>query len=494
MNKTVFHIFFLLILCNSNFAQNLTSKRMGDLRAEKAELMLIVPENILPLPYKYRTEKQAVEVQIFKGEAFKEGIDGFVFFNPANEIKDNKTECKILALQYYQNPTIQRIENDSAGTIYIHSNNISTLNPAHFFAPFYMKQFQVSNVEYREFMVWVRDSIARKLLAEAGETEFMMDKNAKGEPLQYPLLNWEKEIDWNHEALQSLWLPQNERFYRTKELDVRKLIYRFYDFDAQKVVNVAVYPDTTLFVEWNNAMKNNTLQNYFHQKEFNDFPVLGIHSVLMAKAFCNWKSQQLNNQIRTLNSGFYVEVGLPTAYEWEYVQTKYRPNIAAKEGAWLLNLMDYRIIEAFSNSAEQIERSNLPVKINLNFNLRKPENTDKSTVYFMGDYVCEWLNETYNKNWKQYFELRQSLIRTPDIVELNLLSEMETKMNEWVKEEKNTSEQHLIYGQVLLNNRFIEKGLGEYQNSMYGKTFAEKFEAGNVSFRYVIRIKRIEFN
>jgi sulfatase modifying factor 1 len=72
---------------------------------------------------------------------------------------------------------------------------------------FYIDDSEISNNEYRQFVNWVRDSIARKLLLNNGfEEDFGIPQDAflqmwpeyiGDNNLQDPYLNWEEKIKWN---------------------------------------------------------------------------------------------------------------------------------------------------------------------------------------------------------------------------------------------------------------------------------------------------------
>ncbi len=114
---------------------------------------------------------------------------------------------------------------------------------------FYIDDSEISNNEYRQFVNWVRDSIARKLLLNNGfEEDFgipvdaftqMWPEYIGDNNLQDPYLNWEEKIKWNSDeedyraALQPLYLPEGERFYNRKEIDSRKLNFEYYRIDIR---------------------------------------------------------------------------------------------------------------------------------------------------------------------------------------------------------------------------------------------------------------------
>ena len=99
--------------------------------------------------------------------------------------------------------------------------------------PFWMDETEITNSEYKQFVYWVRDSIAKRLLIEADFEEFKKEIDEEKMLAINPdydhddpetcRLNWEIEIDWDRadedfqEALSEIFLPMHERFYKQKE-------------------------------------------------------------------------------------------------------------------------------------------------------------------------------------------------------------------------------------------------------------------------------------
>ena len=90
---------------------------------------------------------------------------------------------------------------------------------------FFMDETEITNNEYRQFVYWVRDSIARRILAEVNPDSYAITETKNGETLDPPMLNWKEKIDWNskdqdvREALEPMYLPEHERYFRSKEID-----------------------------------------------------------------------------------------------------------------------------------------------------------------------------------------------------------------------------------------------------------------------------------
>lgn len=223
---------------------------------------------------------------------------------------------------------------------------------------FWMDDTEITNNEYRQFVYWVRDSIMRRLLGESNE-EFLISEDENGNPIDPPALNWETEIDTRdeeqNEVLKEMYLPENERFYRRKEIDTRKLMYEYFWVDLQQaskksnrynfntkqyegnVYNalgertpvqnrssfimrdvINVYPDTLTWVADFTYSYNEPFANmYFWHPAYDDYPVVGI-SWRQARAFTIWRTQFLNDALAKNGEPNVQEFRLPTEGEWEY--------------------------------------------------------------------------------------------------------------------------------------------------------------------------------
>src|SRR6185312_5094410 len=97
---------------------------------------------------------------------------------------------------------------------------------ADFMEPFYFENATVTNAEYREFVNYVRDSIIHLKLYDAGDQSQAIVLDGMND-LYPPLINWKAKINYDEESVQAaiadLYLPEQERFYRRKEIDARKL-------------------------------------------------------------------------------------------------------------------------------------------------------------------------------------------------------------------------------------------------------------------------------
>jgi len=197
---------------------------------------------------------------------------------------------------------------------------------------FYMDDTEITNNEYRQFVFWVRDSLAHRLIGG----EHLLDEGEYAERI-----NWEAEIDWtseeNTETLAELFLPENERFYRRKEIDTRKLNFLYYWIDLQQAAikanrpqgmtdrsvfiksdTINVYPDTLAWIHDYTYSYNDPLTlMYFWHPAYDDYPVVGV-SWKQARAFCIWRTELMNSYFEREGGSIVQPFRLPTEAEWEY--------------------------------------------------------------------------------------------------------------------------------------------------------------------------------
>ncbi|HEX7583676.1 MAG TPA: SUMF1/EgtB/PvdO family nonheme iron enzyme [Prolixibacteraceae bacterium] len=223
---------------------------------------------------------------------------------------------------------------------------------------FWMDDTEITNNEYRQFVYWVRDSIARQLLSET-VADFLISEGKKGVILETPRLNWQEPIEWKNpdyqSALEEMYVPAAERFFSKKEIDTRKLKYEYYWVDYRQAAKRAnsynfetqsysgnvidaigksapvqnrssfimsestpVYPDTLVWMRDYTFSYNEPLtEKYFSHVAYDDYPVVGV-TWPQAKAFCNWRTKQLNTFQEMIKNPGVMDYRLPSEVEWEY--------------------------------------------------------------------------------------------------------------------------------------------------------------------------------
>jgi len=238
---------------------------------------------------------------------------------------------------------------------------------------FWMDQTEITNDEYKQFVNYVRDSIALRMLVMAGRDEYR--KPVRGDveeasPEEAPL-NWKVKIPWNskdeeiQDILAPLFFQDGMALNGKKEIDPSKLryAYRWYDYEQasrpsnrydintgkfvpgarvridsgyvdenglirnvtitrpltsrkdffqSKIVNV--YPDTAAWVrDFQYTYNDPKMKMYFSHGAFSQYPVVGI-TWEQAQAFCNWRTKMYYGT--NITNG--QEFRLPSEAEWEY--------------------------------------------------------------------------------------------------------------------------------------------------------------------------------
>lgn len=218
---------------------------------------------------------------------------------------------------------------------------------------FYMDETEITNNEYRQFVFWVRDSLARTLLGDLFPEDYLIEEDEYGNLIDPPRLNWETEIIWDgeeeREALEEMYYPEHERFYRRRALDPRKLNFEYYWIDymaaAQKDFNesnneagswanrpqglrdrsvfirkevINIYPDTLSWIhDYAYSFNEPMAQSYFSHPAYDHYPVVGI-SWRQAQAFCVWRTNQMNSYLQSREEPIVNEFRLPSEAEWEW--------------------------------------------------------------------------------------------------------------------------------------------------------------------------------
>jgi gliding motility-associated lipoprotein GldK len=197
---------------------------------------------------------------------------------------------------------------------------------------FYMDETEITNNEYRQFVYWVRDSIAHLLIGD----DHILEEGEYGERI-----NWDEYIEYDDEEfmeiLEEMYLPEHERFYRRREIDTRKLNFEYFWIDLKEAARkenreqgmkdrsvfikrdiINVYPDTLAWIHDFTYSFNEPMTNmYFWHPAFDDYPVVGV-TWKQARAFCIWRTQLLNSWLASNDETFVQDFRLPSESEWEY--------------------------------------------------------------------------------------------------------------------------------------------------------------------------------
>ena len=246
---------------------------------------------------------------------------------------------------------------------------------------FWMDETEVSNSKYKQFVMWVRDSILRTRLADpayGGDETYLITEDKEGNPIS-PRINWKKPLprkpnEDEKRAFESLY--KTNPVTGEKLLDYRQLNYRYqiYDYttaalrrnrfnpserdlntdnegapietvmiskdtayvdDEGRIISetinreltiewdflntyiVNVYPDTTC---WVNDFRNS--DNEVYLRNYFSNPAYNDYPVVgvtweQANAYCAWRTDYLLKGLGA-EARYVQRYRLPTEAEWEY--------------------------------------------------------------------------------------------------------------------------------------------------------------------------------
>lgn len=390
---------------------------------------------------------------------------------------------------------------------------------------FYIKRFEVTNVEYREFVQYVKDSLLLSVMAEEDEDLFMIQNEDSTNKL-----NWESEFrelaqtEEYFDVVSQLYFDEHdERFYGRPQLDARKFNFEYITSDGlRRVLNI--YPDTLSWLRNSLAAHVEPLcQMYFWHPFYNNYPVCGV-SYNQIQAYLYWLRQK---GIPALDKkGIKYEIGLPTSEEWEYTTTLlYTKGVKENKddsplmfNAFLDKNVNCDLVlskhqkfknhEANPNDSlfdQYQERMGIQKLLNpysvptenlildgfLNVVHSEYSNEKfpglysiKGQAFHFGSNVSEWL-ETSFCDYKDYFTLNAlTLAHSPHAKVASLGLELQEQLNRY------TDKHQLVMGANWMDERYAMY-LGAPLEAIYAKTFVHPDSAfSTLGFRYVIRIEK----
>ncbi|HJP62525.1 MAG TPA: SUMF1/EgtB/PvdO family nonheme iron enzyme [Mucilaginibacter sp.] len=212
---------------------------------------------------------------------------------------------------------------------------------------FFMDETEVSNTKYKQFVQWVRDSIA--ITNYLNDPKYFIKPKAAGNTN-----NGKKYINWayvkrypisfdanrkgnnaNVAKLQGMYYQGDDRIFDRNELDVRLLKYNYSvvnlreaaDYKNDKTKHrsdfiyrdtVPVYPDTLVWLsDFSYAANEPMVEGYFSHPAYRNYPVVGV-TWRQARAFNVWRTRYNENYKQSRGLPHRLTYTLPTEVEFEY--------------------------------------------------------------------------------------------------------------------------------------------------------------------------------
>lgn len=281
---------------------------------------------------------------------------------------------------------------------------------------FYMDETEITNNEYRQFVQSVLDSMIRERLGEQNPETYWITDDETGEHF----LNYEAKIlpedVAGNEAIKELYYNQEETYYRMKQIDVRKLIYKYENIDLRSasrlhrkngyatnrgkyktVEEQQIYPDTLVFMrDFTYSYNEPMTQVYFWHPKYDDYPVVGVNWN-QAKAFCRWRTIYLNSFYNDMEESTVTDFRLPTEYEWEYAARGGRDqNMYPWGGPYVKNAKGCSLANFKPMRGDYMQDGGLyPVKVSSYF-------PNDFGLYDMAGNVAEWTISAYAESGNMF--------------------------------------------------------------------------------------------
>ncbi len=264
---------------------------------------------------------------------------------------------------------------------------------------FFLDDTEITNNEYRQYVHWVRDSIAHTILGDIEEDDYGNER-----------IIWDYELDYSLEDLDEMYFEGDMKLSDAERtLDTRQFQYSYKWIDWQKAAHspdlvrsqllnereVNAYPDTLVWIrDFSYSYNEPYTRNYFWHAAFDDYPVVGINWQ-QAKSFCHWRTHMWNS-----NKGDEPnteEFRLPTETEWEWAARGGRVIAPYPWGGYYIRNAKGCLLANFKPG-----RGNYPEDGGFY--------TVKADAYFPNDYglynmagnVSEWTETAYHPNAYQH--------------------------------------------------------------------------------------------
>jgi len=304
------------------------------------------------------------------------------------------------------------------------------------FSPFFFKNTEVTNNEYRAFVDWVRDSVIWEHLRLIDSVAYCKENYAVNCPdsilvaVMPDFFNFDYP-DWK----------------KPKIFDNVKLQYNTGD------TSIFIYPDTLCWINEFFASFNDPIsRTYYSHPKYDNYPVVGI-SWDMANAYLSWLNQRFKSYYFDRNEGLEVIAKLPSITQWKQANSlQEKPS----KGVYGVHWGNYAMPSVSNGALFNF----LHLDLNVPDPLYRDNNIHELTIgheHILGCLIC--LDGTlyptstimekhdikyYKKHYPQYWLFNEN----------NKISHTQGNVSEWMRHDFDTWNQHYSFFKYLLNNHY----------------------------------------
>ena len=460
----------------------------------------------------------------YKPKAIKSYLKGFTYINPAinsgfNTDNKNKTSYtwenhamlfgnkngrilfptesfQIHDLLYSYDTSIYKRNFE-----YLDQINLNQLLP-----PFYFKNTEVTNNEYRVFVEWVRDSMAWSRLHQIDSVTYNSQPD---------------KIDYSDTGIQKIIPEFYTHHFRNSDsiagLDNGILIYLF------NGKPIYIYSDTLCWIrDFSYSPNEFMVRKYAWHPRYDDYPIVGI-SWEMANAYINWLNQRLKEYQQPTDTLCLI-AKLPTTIQWKQANSLmdkplkniYKvdwnaysiPSAKHQDFNTFLNLdlwlPDAQVTQSYPpifhdfnnrNQALEGDYSSLDGSLYPSTTSKKRDNFKYSLNYnktnnisHTASNVSEWMYHGM-ENWMQHYELFKIMLRNNyNSTDKNIFLSIADYQDKTTL--KNVKNGKLIMGANWFDERHSTIN-GNPISGYYAKTFkSQNYTNSTLGFRYVLFVKK----
>jgi len=391
-------------------------------------------------------------------------------------------------------------------SIFKNKDNLDQVSLNQLLPPFYFKNTEVTNNEYRVFVEWVRDSMAWSRLNEIDSIAFTKKPN---------------RINYSDSNIQKL-LPEFYEYHMRTTDSIAGLNNGIltYKFNGKPI---KIYPDTLRWLrDFSYSFIEPMARHYSHHATYDEYPVVGI-SWEMANAYLNWLNQRLK-ELQEPGDTLYLMAKLPTITQWKQANSLMdKPQKKIYTVDWyafsipsekyndfntFLNLdlflpdpnkylYNSPIFHDFTNRNQALNGNYTALDGSFNtsttnkkrdyFKYSLNYNKTNSISHTAGN-VSEWLDHGI-ENWMQHYELFKIMLRN------NYNSEDKSIFLSIADYQDNIILKNIRKGKLIMGaNWFDERHStinGKPISGYYAKTFKNQdYTSPTVGFRYVLLVKK----
>ncbi|MDA0686553.1 MAG: SUMF1/EgtB/PvdO family nonheme iron enzyme [Bacteroidetes bacterium] len=301
------------------------------------------------------------------------------------------------------------------------------------FSPFFFKNTEVTNNEYRAFVDWVRDSVIWEHLRLIDSVAYCKENYSVNCP----------------DSILVVLMPKyfNDGIIRRSQIfDNGKLQYNTGD------TSIYIYPDTLCWLYDRLGSHNLAIsRNYMSHPAYDNYPVVGI-SWDMANAYLSWVNQRFKSYYFDRNQGIEVIAKLPSITQWKQANSlQEKPS----KGVYGVHWGTYSM-PSVSNRA-------LFNFLHLDLNVPDPlywdDKIHELTIgheHILGCLICDGtlyptstIMEKHDKKFYKKYYPQYSLFN--ENIEI---SHTHGNVSEWMRHDFDTWNQHYSFFKYLLNNHY----------------------------------------